>query len=143
MKTRTTFFLLFAAAALTIAAAQSNIIPSGPPGPAALVQPANTFNSQTSGAANTAVTVTIAAANFQRGALYSLAARCSAGSASLTVKDGATDIFSTQAGAVTTSNFNPQWHTPLAASLNADLVITLSTCGAGNTGTLSVQASRF
>ncbi len=142
MKTRTTI-LLFAAVALTIAAAQSNIIPSGPPQPAALVQPANTFNSQTTGAANTAVTVTIAAANGQRGALYSLAARCSAGSASLTVKDGATDIYSTQSGGVTTSNFTQQWHTPLAASLNADLAITLSACGAGNTGTLSVQASRF
>ena len=143
MKNRTTFFLLFAVVALTIAAAQSNIIPSGPPQPAALVQPANTFNSQTTGGTNSAVTLTIAAANGQRGALYSLAARCSAGSASVTVKDGATDIFSTQSGAVTTSNFNPQWHTPLAASLNADLVITLSACGASNTGTLSVQASRF
>ncbi len=141
MKAKFTIFLLVAAVAVAIA--QTNIIPSGPPEPAALVQPANAFNSQTTGAANSAVTVTIAAANGQRGALYSLAARCSAGSASLTVKDGATDIFSTQAGAVTTSNFTQQWHTPLTASLNADLVITLSACGAGNMGTLSVQASRF
>lgn len=141
MKTRTTIFLLVAAVAVAIA--QTNVIPTRRPEPAALVQPANTFNSQTTGAANTAVTVTIAAANGQRGALYSLAARCSAGSASLTVRDGATDIFSTQSGAVTTSNFSQQWHTPLATSLNADLVITLSACGASNTGTLSVQASRF
>ena len=141
MKAKITILLLFAAVALAVA--QSNLIPSRQPAPAALVQPGNTFNSQTTGAANSAVTVTIAAAAGQRGALYSLAARCSAGSASLTVKDGATDIFSTQSGAVTTSNFSQQWHTPLATSLNADLVITLSACGASNTGTLSVQASRF
>ncbi len=141
MRTGTTTVLLLAAVAVAIA--QTSIIPSGSPQPAALVQPANTFNSQTTGAANSAVAVTVAAASGQRGALYSLAARCSAGSASLTVKDGAADIFSTQSGAVTTSNFSQQWNTPLSASLNTDLVITLSACGAGNTGTLSVQASRF
>lgn len=101
-------------------------------------------NSQTTGAANTAVTVTIAAATDQRAHLYKVAARCSAGTSSLTVQyPSGTTRWSTEAAEVTTVNFTERWNPGLTTTANTAMVITLATCGVGNTGTLMVQADRF
>jgi hypothetical protein len=98
-------------------------------------------NSQTTGAANTAVAVTLTASATQQSFIHSISARCSAGTATLTVTDGTSTVWSTSTGAVTTTNFEKYWNTALSSTANADPVITLSACGAGNTGTLIVQAS--
>lgn len=97
-------------------------------------------NSEGTSAANAPVTTTVTGVN--RAALWKVTARCSAGTAVLTVKDGATQIWSTPAAAVGTSNFTEAWQTALTSS-TASLVVTLGTCGVSNTGTLDVQASSF
>jgi hypothetical protein len=100
-------------------------------------------NSEQVSAANAAVSqVTGGATQFpSRGVLFSVSARCSAGTAQLTVKDGATPIWSTAATEVTTTTFRYQWNPGLTSSVGNQLTIQLSTCGAANTGTLDVQTS--
>lgn len=103
------------------------------------------FNSQTTGAANTAVVTTIAAgvAN-EKAHVYKVTARCSAGTSSLTVASGGTTIWTSETGAVGTTNFREEWATGLTATAIASAMdVTLAACGAGNTGTLIVQADRF
>lgn len=110
-----------------------------------LVQSTVLFNSQTTGAATTAVTVTIAAAPAQRAHLYSVEARCNtaAATSNITVTDGGTTIFSSAAALTTTnSNYVKTWDTPLSSATNSALVVTWAACSAG-TGTLIVQADRY
>ena len=118
--------------------------PPGQAGPAS-AQPPGTVNKESTSAVNTAVSQTITANTGQRAHLYSVNARCSAGTAQLTVSDGGTQAWSTAATEVGTTTFKFQWNPALANSWTAsnNLVVTLSTCGAGNTGTLDVQASVF
>lgn len=99
-------------------------------------------NTSQTGAANTAVTATIAPAAGTRAHLRQIAAFCSAGTAGLTVTDGGTTVWLTPATAVGTTLFTHQWNTGLSGTTGANIVVTLSTCGGGNTGTLSVQADR-
>jgi hypothetical protein len=100
-------------------------------------------NSETTGAANTAVVITLTTAATEQAVINKITARCSAGTASITVTNGTAQVWSTQAGAVTTANLTEQWTTGLTSATGADPVITLSTCGAGNTGTLMIQANIF
>jgi hypothetical protein len=109
----------------------------------ASVQGATLFNTSATGAANTAVVATVTGAASKRTHLYGVTAFCSAGSASIIVADGVTTIWQTPAGAVGTGVFSAGWTVGLTATTAANIVVTLSTCGAGNTGTLSVQADRF
>lgn len=104
------------------------------------------FNSETTGAANTAVTVTIPAAGSVRAMLYSLEAQCSGtGTASVTVQDGATTIWTSKGANVPSAPgvFRREWPVPLTGTTNTAMTITLGACGAGSTGTLQVQASRW
>lgn len=100
-------------------------------------------NTQTTAAANTAVVVTLTGVIGERWLLHGVDARCSAGTSGLTVESPAgTTIWSTQAAQVTTTNFNHDWNTSLTANTGIGVVITLATCGVGNTGILIVQSSR-
>lgn len=103
-----------------------------------------TQNSETTSAANTEITKSFAALPGTRVSLFSVNARCSAGTASLTVKDGVagTVIWSTATTEVSTTTFKFQWAPGLASSFSAGMDIILSTCGGGNTGTLDVQISQ-
>jgi hypothetical protein len=116
-----------------------------PPGAAApsTAQPASTKNSEATSAANTAVSITLTVTPIQRGHLFNVNARCSAGTAQLTVADGATQIWSSAATEVGTTSFTKAWNPGLASSGGNNLVITLGTCGGANTGTLDVQGSVF
>jgi len=105
-------------------------------------QPANTSNTEAT-AVNATVTTTLTIVGFQRAHLFMVNARCSAGTAQLVVADGATTIFSTAATEVGTTSFRVPWNPALAGSPGNNLVITLSTCGGANTGTLDVQGSVF
>jgi hypothetical protein len=98
-------------------------------------------NSETTSAANTAVSITLTAGATDQAFLFKVTARCSAGTSSLTVTNGVAQIWSTSAAAVTTVNFTETWQPGLTSTIGNDPVITLAACGAGNTGTLSVQAS--
>ncbi len=108
------------------------------------VQGPTLFNSQTTGAANTAVVVTIAAVAVQRAHVYRIEASCSAGTSSLTITDLGVTVWSTLAAEVTTTRFR-QAFTPaaLTGGTNAAVVVTLATCGVGNLGTLIVHADRY
>jgi hypothetical protein len=107
------------------------------------VQGVTLFNSQTTGAANTAVSVTIAAAASTRAHVYNVHAFCSAGTSSLTVTDGGVTKWGTTAAEVGTTRFEKRWEPGLTGETNSAVVATLAACGGGNTGTLHVQADRF
>jgi len=114
-------------------------------GTSGAIQPATTFNSETTGVASV-VTVSIAASGSTRVYLYGVTVRCSAGSASLTVKDGVggTTIWSSDAAFAGTSINSVAWTSaPLASTAGNGMDIVLGSCGAGNTGTIDVQASRL
>lgn len=109
------------------------------------VQRDTILNSSTTGAANAATIVTLAAVTNQRAHLYKVDAFCSAGTASLTIQDGATTIF-TLTGAVPASPAHlDERFTPvgLTGSINTAMTITVSTCGVGNASTVNIQADRF
>lgn len=104
------------------------------------------FNSQTTGAATTAVVVTIAAGGAgTRTHIYSVEGRCNtaANTSSITITDGGTTIWSTAAAEVlAATNYVRVWSTGLTGATNSAVVITLAACAAG-TGTLIVQADRY
>ncbi len=103
-------------------------------------------NSQVTGAANTAVTITASTGANTAGNLYVIEAWCSAGSATVTVNAGAvgsTVIWSTPAATVGTTLFTATWPVPLRGTVGGGFNVVLGTCGAGNTGTLGVQMSVF
>ena len=109
------------------------------------VQGTNLFNTQTTGAATTAVTVTLTALANARVHIYSVEGRCNtaANTSGITVTDGGTTIWSTVATEVlAANNFVRTWPTGLTAATNSQVVITLAACAAG-TGTLIVQADKF
>jgi hypothetical protein len=109
------------------------------------VQGPTLFNSQTTGAANTPVVVTIAAAANIRAHVYFIRALCSTLTAQLTITDGASTVFQTTATEIGTTPFYFPVNTTaaLTGSTNSAVVVTLGACGAGNTGTLTVWADRF
>jgi hypothetical protein len=102
-------------------------------------------NSEATSVANTAVTTSFAAVSGARVHLWSVSARCSAGTAQLTVKDGVagTTVWSTAATEVSTTTFRYQWNPALSSAVGNGMDVTLSTCGVANTGTLDVQESQF
>jgi hypothetical protein len=111
-----------------------------------VIQPATTFNSESTSAAATALTTSIAASGATRVYLYGVTVRCSAGNASVTVKDGVggTVIWSSDPAFAGTSSNGIAWTSaPLATSAGNGMDIVLGSCGAGNVGTLDVQASRL
>jgi hypothetical protein len=119
---------------------------SGSSASVGVVQPATTFNSESTSATATAVTKSIAASGVTRVFLYGVTVRCSAGSASVTVKDGVagTVIWSSNSTFASTSTSSIAWTSaPLASSSGNGMDIVLGSCGAGQTGTLDVQASQL
>ena len=105
------------------------------------------FNSQTTGGAVTAVTVTIAAAAGVRTHIYNVEGRCNtaAQTSGITITDGGTTIWSTVATEVlAANNFVRTWPVALTGTTNSAVVITLAACtGAVSTGTLIIQADRY
>ena len=111
--------------------------------PVVLTQRPSLTNSESTSAANTAVAVTIAGVTNQRVRLYGVTVRCSAGSANLTVSSGGTQVWSSDAAFVSTTSRAVAWTpVPLTTATGGALVVTLGACGAGNTGTLDVQADQ-
>lgn len=106
--------------------------PSGPNG---------TLNSETTATAASAVK-TLTGVVGTRVSLFSVSARCAAGTAGITVADGATQIWSSGAAEVGTTTFHYQWSPGLAGQFGNGIIVTLTSCGAGNAGTLDVQASQ-
>jgi len=94
-------------------------------------------------AANAAVTITLTGAANKRAHLYSIAAYCSAGSASVTVLDAAANVWDTPAGTVGTALWTATWTVGKTGTTANNMSVTLGTCGVGNVGTLSVQGDLF
>jgi hypothetical protein len=101
------------------------------------------FNSSTTGAANTAVTVTITGASGTRVHVYRVSAFCSAGTATLTIADGATTKYTSTTGGVGTTEFVFSATAGLTISTGSNAVVTLTACGAANTGTVNVEADQY
>ena len=110
----------------------------------ASAQPPNTSNTEATSSANASVSTSISpTSKTQRAYLYSINARCSAGTSQVTVTDGTTQIWSSAATEIGTTSFSHSWTPGLAAAPLNSLTVTLATCGVGNTGTLDVQGSFF
>jgi hypothetical protein len=112
------------------------------------VQAPQTQNSELVSSANTLVEDQLTnQQGTQRNHLYSVSARCSAGTAQLTVIDnfasGPVNLFTSAPTEVGTTTFKFQWVPGLAAAMGDQMLIKLSACGAGNIGTLDVQSSVF
>lgn len=107
------------------------------------VQGTNLLNSDTIGAANTAVVATLSAVSGERNHVYSVDAVCSAGDSEITITNGGSNIWHSLTGEVTTVPLRLTWPVALTGATNSAVVITLASCGVGNTGTLIVQADRF
>jgi hypothetical protein len=105
------------------------------------VQPPALRNSSATGAANTAVTASIAAISAQNVYLFSVEMSCSAGTGSLQIKDGVSGTVIWQSPAA--ANIQRVFFTPLASTSGNGMDVVASTCGVSNTTTLSVQASQF
>lgn len=116
------------------AAAQTPVVPS---------QGGNTKNQEVASASSAAVSVTLTATAQTRARLYSAAARCSAGTASLTVTDGGTTRWTSDATFIGTATKSAAWIPPFVGTVGQAVVITLGSCGGGNTGTLDVQGDVF
>lgn len=112
----------------------------------ASVQGTNLFNTQTTGAATTAVVITLAAVTNSRVHVYSIDARCNTAAATsdVTITDGGTTIWTSGGLAVTAAApfYRKEWPVGLTGTTGAAVVITLAACTAG-TGTLMVQADKF
>ena len=109
------------------------------------VQSKSLFNTQTTGAATTAVTVTLAAITAGRSYIFAVEGRCNTAAATsgLTITDGGTTIWSTVGTEViAATNFVRNWSPALTSATNSAVVITLAACTAG-TGTLIVQANQW
>lgn len=112
------------------------------------VQRPTIFNTSTTGAANTAVVVTIAASLAQRAHVYVIEAFCAAaGTAQMTIQDAAATIYLSPAAGIPTApaTLRREWTpAPLTSTLtNTAMTLTAGACGAGNTTTLHVQADRY
>lgn len=92
---------------------------------------------------NTPASPTIAPGTTGRAHIYRLDARCSAGSATLSITNNGVQQWSTAVGSITTTNSTFQWNPPFTGGLGQTVGISLSGCGAGNYGTLDVQADSF
>lgn len=100
----------------------------------------NLLNSNDTSAANTAIVKTLTGVVGKSIHVYSVDTICSAGASTVTVDDGTSDVFIVPVG---TTHERVNWATPLTAPAGATVTVTLATCGAANTGTLSVQADVF
>jgi hypothetical protein len=119
-----------------------------PPGSAlpAPAQPAVPVNKEVTAVNATAsVTLTLTSVSLQRGHVFSVSARCSAGTAQLLVVDTttSTNLWTSAPGEVGTTTFKYQWNPGLAGAARDTIQVQLTTCGAANTGTLDVQGSVF
>jgi hypothetical protein len=105
-------------------------------------QPLKILNSETTALAGSA-SASLSGSSNKRVTVYSVSARCSAGSAGITITDGSTQIWSSGSSEVGTSTFKFQWNPGLSGRISLGVTVTLTTCGGGNTGTLDVQASQY
>jgi hypothetical protein len=110
-----------------------------------LVQAGTTKNSEATSGVGAAVTTSIAGVASQRVYLSAVAVRCSAGNASVTIKDGVggTTIWSSDSSFAGSATRTITWTVPLASSSGNGMDVVLGSCGGGNTGTLDVQASQL
>lgn len=107
--------------------------------------PNGTVTTQTTGATNTAVAISVTGAASTRAHVNGVDAYCSAGTSGITITTatGTTTIWSTPAAAVGTTLFSKEFPTALTTTVLADTVtVTLASCGVGNTGTLMVRGGR-
>lgn len=104
------------------------------------------LNSETTSAIDTILTKTLTGVAGTRIHLYSIQASCNLGSASLSIADGGTVIYSTQGGNTVPQLarlFEEIWPAGLTFTTGANAVITVSQCGTGGSSILTVQADQF
>ena len=107
------------------------------------VQGITLLNAVVTSAADSVSTITLTGVASTRIHLYKLISRCApAGTSSLLIADGVTSVYSTFVPG-TNQQLMEQWAPGLTVTTGANLVITVQTCGSGNTSTTSYQADQF
>ncbi len=104
------------------------------------IQQGGILNDQTTGSANTAVTTTLTGVTGRAIHIQGVSARCSAGTAGITIQADSTTVYSTGTGEIGTVTVDKAWPVALTALPGKTMTVELSACGASNTGTLIVQA---
>jgi hypothetical protein len=96
-------------------------------------------NAQIISTANSSVTFHLPVPSGRRSLIYSVSARCSAGSSRLTIAEFGATIFSTSDTEIGVTNYTRDWNTPLTVTSGTDIM--LGACGIGNIGTLIIQTA--
>lgn len=96
----------------------------------------NQITSATAGIA----TVTLTGVTNKIPRVYAVAARCSSGTASITIVNGVTTVWDDVVG---TSGYRLSFAVPVTGTASTTMTVNLSSCGGGNLGTLSVQADIY
>lgn len=110
------------------------------------IQGVTLLNSETTSAADTTLTKTLTGVAGTRIHIYKLKSNCSAGASSLSITDNAVGIYSTLAGNTIPQvprSYDETWPTGLTISTGSNAVVSILTCGAGNTSTLTLEADQF
>ena len=130
---------------LTIALALILLLPSIVLGvdPVGITQMGTINNGQQVSSSNASNVKTLTGATNRKVKLFSFVIRCSAGTSDVTIQDGSTTIWSTSTAFISniTTTFN--WLVPLTSSSGNNLVITATSCGSGNTSTMSWQSELY
>ena len=103
--------------------------------------PQSSFDQLATSSAASPVSVTITGSSPGFATLSRADAFCSAGTATLTVTKNGTTVWETKSGEVGTARFESTWPTWIQDQSGGSIVVTLSSCGTGHTGTLMVHAS--
>lgn len=107
------------------------------------IQGGTLLNSSTVSAANAVNTVTLTGIAGFRFHIYKVDAFCSAGTATLTITEGATIIHRGAPGGVGTTDYREIFTPGLTLNDGVNAVISVTSCGVGNTSTLNIVADQF
>ncbi len=112
---------------------------------AGAAQPPSITDTENTSAVANPQTVTIVGQPGQRTYIYSFNVRCSAGTASVAIKNGVggTVMWSTAAADVSTTALFRSFPIPLVTNVGNGTDVVVTSCGAGNTSTIDVQVSQF
>ena len=116
------------------AGAQTPFVPS---------QAGNTVNQEVTSAVNATAVITLTAALHTRAHVYLVTARCTNGTAQVTITDGGVQKWSSPPSIVGPTQINQAFTPGWTGSLGAVVLVTLGSCGGGNVGTINVVADVY
>ena len=103
----------------------------------------NPRNAHVVSSTNSAAVVTVTGVPGRAARLISFKARCSGGTSTVTVTVDGSTVWATATGAIGSTDGGAIWIPAYLATVGKTLVVTLASCGSGNTGTLDAQVEQW